>query len=239
MKTDSYDEKKTADRQESNVSFPDKGLETRIGAVTDLYASRKEAAQAAGVGLSTLQRWISGEAMPGFQSIAQLAARQGVSLDWLASGEGAMQRAQDEELDNSIYAFIPLYDARISQGYGAWNEGAKVLTQLAFTRHSLRRKGLEPSQLAAVRVDGDSNEPVLSDGDTVMMDLRRNKLQGEAFYVIRLDHLLYAKRLQRQIDGGIQVLSANPAYSPMMVKPDQLDSLEVIGRVVWAGGWMV
>ncbi|MCS5517649.1 hypothetical protein NWF32_31090 [Pseudomonas qingdaonensis] len=27
-------------------------------------------------------------------------------------------------------------------------------------------------------MDGDSNEPILSDGDTVMVDLSRNVLQG-------------------------------------------------------------
>src|SRR5690606_35260932 len=105
---------------------------------------------------------------------------------------GTEERANSDELD--IYAYIPLYDARISQGHGAWNEGARILAKLAFTRYSLRKKGLEPAQLAAVRVDGDSNEPILSDGDTVMVDLSKNQFQGEGFYVIRLDDLLYAKR---------------------------------------------
>nr|WP_314587087.1 helix-turn-helix transcriptional regulator [uncultured Pseudomonas sp.] len=239
MKSGSYDERKTAGRQQSNVSFPDTGLETRIGALAELYNSRKEAAQAAGIGLSTLQRWITGEAMPAFHSLAQLAAGRGVSLDWLASGRGDMRLVGAQAIDEDTYALIPLYDARISQGHGAWIDGARVLTQLAFTRYSLRRKGLEPDQLAAVRVDGDSNEPVLSDGDTVMMDLSRNALQGEAFYVIRLDDLIYAKRLQRQFDGSIVIISANSAYKEMVVPHDRLDSLQIIGRVVWAGGWMI
>lgn len=190
-----------------------------------------------GLSEGAIRSYLSGETYPTLDRLLQIAVAAGVDPVWLGFGDTGLTAGPIGS--DSTYAFIPLYDARISQGHGAWNEGAKVLTQLAFARNSLRRKGLEPSQLAAVRVDGDSNEPVLSDGDTVMMDLRRNTLQGEAFYVIRLDHLLYAKRLQRQIDGGIQVLSANPAYSPMMVKPDQLDSLEVIGRVVWAGGWMI
>ena len=140
---------------------------------------------------------------------------------------------------NEEYAYIPLYDAYISQGHGAWNEGARILTMLAFTRYSLRKKGLEPKQLAAVRVDGDSNEPELSEGDTVMVDLSRNHFQGEAFYVIRLNDLLYAKRLQREFDGSMSVISANTAYHPVRVPRERLDSLEIVGRVVWAGGWMI
>ena len=51
--------------------------------------------------------------------------------------------------------------------------------------------------------------------------------------------LLFAKRLQREFDGSILVISANPAYRVITVPQNQLNSFEVIGRVVWAGGWMV
>lgn len=224
------------------VSLANTGLETRIAAVANLYETRKQAALTAGVAQSSLSRWIAGEGMPAFDSLAALAEARGVSLDWIATGRGEMRpsgsegagRAPDEE-----YAYIPLYDAYISQGHGTWNEGARILTMLAFTRYSLRKKGLEPKQLAAVRVDGDSNEPELSEGDTVMVDLSRNHFQGEAFYVIRLNDLLYAKRLQRELDGGMSVISANTAYRPVRVPPESLDSLEIVGRVVWAGGWMI
>ncbi|KPA91363.1 putative transcriptional regulator [Pseudomonas asplenii] len=149
--------------------------------------------------------------------------------------EGLPAQADNDD----VYAYVPLYDAYISQGHGAWSEGARILTMLAFTKYSLRKKGLVPSELAAVRVDGDSNEPFMKDGDTVMVDLSRNVIQGEGFYVIRLDDLLYAKRLQRQLDGGVMVISANTAYPPISVSADRLERLQVVGRVVWSGGWMI
>ncbi|MGO0632244.1 S24 family peptidase [Pseudomonas sp. SAR267] len=227
------------------VSLANTGIETRIAAVANLYETRKQAALTAGVAMSSLSRWIAGEGMPAFDSLAALAAARGVSLDWIATGKGEMCLADAEGATgafsepNEDYAYIPLYDAYISQGHGAWNEGARILTMLAFTRYSLRKKGLEPKQLAAVRVDGDSNEPELSEGDTVMVDLSRNHFQGEAFYVIRLNDLLYAKRLQREFDGSMSVISANTAYNPVRVPVERLDSLEIVGRVVWAGGWMI
>ncbi|MBH3449178.1 helix-turn-helix transcriptional regulator [Pseudomonas putida] len=227
------------------VSLADTGIETRIAAVANLYETRKQAALTAGVAMSSLSRWIAGEGMPAFDSLAALAAARGVSLDWIATGKGEMCLADTETPEGvrsasaADYAYIPLYDAYISQGHGAWNEGARVLAMLAFTRYSLRKKGLEPKQLAAVRVDGDSNEPELSEGDTVMVDLSRNHFQGEAFYVIRLNDLLYAKRLQREFDGSMSVISANSAYHPVRIPVERLDSLEIVGRVVWAGGWMI
>lgn len=242
MKSGTYTEKKHPPQGEFAVSFPNSGIETRIATVADLFESRKQAAEAAKVALSSLHRWIAGDGMPAFNSLALLASAVGVSLDWIASGRGEMYASEGvtgQAVDESIYAYVPLYDARISQGHGAWSDGARVLTMLAFTKYSLTKKGLQASQLAAVRVDGDSNEPVLKDGDTVMVDLSRNSIQGEAFYVIRLDDLLYAKRLQRQLDGGVLVISANTAYPAITVPADRLERLQVVGRVVWSGGWMI
>lgn len=135
------------------------------------------------------------------------------------------------------YAFVPLYDAQCSAGHGAWNEGCQVLTYISFTRYSLRKQGLTPEHLSAIRVDGDSMEPVLHSGDTVLVDHTRTTIEGEGIYVVRLDGHLYAKRLQRNFDG-VAVLSANPAYREVVVPRERIDELEIIGRAVWSAGWL-
>jgi phage repressor protein C with HTH and peptisase S24 domain len=172
----------------------------------------------------------------------EIAKAVGVDVGWLVSGEGEERPVGATAvggIDDEQYALIPLYDARCSAGHGSWNEGCRVLTQLAFTRYSLRKKGLEAAQLSAIRVDGDSMEGLLKDGDTVLLDHRRNALEGEAVYVIRLDDHLYAKRLQRQFDGSVHIISQNKAYQVMVVPKERLGELEIIGRVVWSAGWMI
>ncbi|VVN72162.1 putative HTH-type transcriptional regulator [Pseudomonas fluorescens] len=182
---------------------------------------------------------MTGDSEPKASRLVAIAKTACVDIGWLVSGEGSKHPGATLESQQEEYDYVPLYDAHISQGHGAWNEGARILTMLAFTKYSLRKKGLLTEHLAAVRVAGDSNEPVLSDGDTVMVDLRRNQFQGEGFYVIRLDDLLYAKRLQRQLDGGLMIISANSAYQPLTVPGTSLDTLHVVGRIVWSGGWMI
>ncbi|MBA6097458.1 XRE family transcriptional regulator [Pseudomonas juntendi] len=199
-------------------------------------AAARGFARDCGLSEGAIRSYLSGETYPTLDRLSQIATASGVDPMWLAFG--AMNTDSQDTSDDK-YAYIPLYDAYISQGHGAWNEGARILAMLAFTRYSLRKKGLEPKQLAAVRVDGDSNEPELSEGDTVMVDLSRNHFQGEAFYVIRLNDLLYAKRLQREFDGSMSVISVNTAYHPVRVPVENLHSLEIVGRVVWAGGWMI
>ncbi|MGN0925112.1 LexA family transcriptional regulator [Ectopseudomonas mendocina] len=241
----SYEESEPSKEDANSVPFPRAGIGTRIEAIADLFDSRKQAASTAGVAVSTLQRWLAEEGMPAFDSLARLALPKGVSLDWIATGHGSMfgeaqaaapKNRVDEE---DMYAYVPLYDARCSAGSGAWNERCRVLVNLSFTRYSLRKKGLQPAYLACLRVDGDSMVGLLDDGDTVMIDLSRNALEGEGVYVVMLDDHLYAKRLQRQFDGSVRIISHNKEYDPMTVPRERLAELQIIGRVVWAGGWMV
>lgn len=246
--------------ESNSVPNPTDGIGTRIAEVADRLGSRKAAAKAAGVSVSTLNRWTTGESVPVFAGVARLCMSAGVSLDWVAYGDSlakAMHRVHDKvggdsDLDGELtghaferqamdtmsdYAFVPLYDAQCSAGAGAWNDHCRVLTHLSFTRYSLRKQGLTPEHLSAIRVDGDSMEPVLHSGDTVLIDHTRTTIEGEGIYVIRLDDHLYAKRLQRIVDG-VAVISTNKEYERITVPRDRMVELEIIGRAVWAAGWL-
>ncbi|MBP5056378.1 helix-turn-helix domain-containing protein, partial [Pseudomonas chlororaphis] len=180
-------------------------------------------ARNSGLSEGAIRSYLSGETYPTLDRLEQIAKAAGVSAMWLAFGE---EQQPQHVVEDDKYSYVPLYDARCSAGHGSWTEGARVLTHLAFTTYSLRKQGLEPSRLSAIRVDGDSMEGLLSDGDTVLIDHGRNTLEGEAVYVIRLDDHLYAKRLQRQIGGGVAVISTNPAYQTMAVAKESLNDLE-------------
>lgn len=195
-----------------------------------------------GLSEATLRSYLSGDTYPTLDRLMQIALAAKVSPTWLAFGEGEESSGDSEGqpagpalMDD--YAFVPLYDAQCSAGAGAWNDHCRVLTNLSFTRYSLRKQGLTPEHLSAIRVDGDSMEPILHSGDTVLIDHTRTTIEGEGIYVIRLDDHLYAKRLQRNFDG-VSVISENPAYREITVPKERLVELEVIGRAVWAAGWL-
>ena len=237
-------ESELMDNAESGVPNPKHGIGTRIGEVASHFDSRKKAADAAGVSSSTLMRWISGESTPVFQQLGRLVAAAGYSLDWVYNGQGPMKAGYSggDSLTPSLagmedYAFVPLYDAQCSAGDGSWNENSRVLTHLSFTRYSLRKQGLTPDHLSAIRIDGDSMEPVLNSGDTVLIDHTRTAIEGEGIYVLRFEDHLYAKRLQRNFDGVV-IISANKEYAPVTVPSDRLDELQVVGRAVWSAGWL-
>lgn len=189
-----------------------------------------------GLSEATLRSYLSGDTYPTLDRLEMIARAGKVSPTELAFGSSEPNAGTQ---DGDAYAYVPLYDARCSAGNGAWNERSRVLVQLSFTRYSLRKKGLAPADLACLRVDGDSMTGLLEDGDTVMIDQRRNTLEGEGVYVVLLDDHLYAKRLQRQFDGSVLIISHNKEYQPMIVPKDRLAELQIVGRAVWAGGWLI
>ncbi|WP_240915557.1 helix-turn-helix transcriptional regulator [Metapseudomonas otitidis] len=224
----------------SSAAEPESGkfserLREAIGSQSVLAFSKE-----CGISDSLVRKYLGGS-LPGTDNLVLMARAAKVSIAWLAAGEGEKHLGGQaaNSTDDSTYAYVPLYDARCSAGSGAWNERSRVLVSLSFTRYSLRKKGLMPANLACLRVDGDSMTGLLEDGDTVMIDLHRNTLEGEGVYVVMLDDHLYAKRLQRQFDGSVLIISHNAAYKEMVVPKDRLSELHIIGRVVWAGGWMV
>ncbi len=236
MKSDSYSRSEPSELKKPSVPSELESVGTRIEELATRVGGKRELANLSGIHETQLYKYIKGANSPSIAVAVALAQAGNESLDWLLLGKRPAQAAAAEE---DAYAYVPLYDARCSAGSGAWNERSRVLVNLSFTRYSLRKKGLTPSDLACLRVDGDSMTGLLEDGDTVMIDLSRNTLEGEGVYVVMLDDQLYAKRLQRQFDGSVLIISHNKEYQPMTVPKDRLAELHIIGRVVWAGGWMV
>lgn len=65
-------------------------LGNRIRAVADMYASRQDAASAAGCSKQSLDKYMKGEQSPTLKTMFMLAKGAGISLDWLATGDGPM-----------------------------------------------------------------------------------------------------------------------------------------------------
>lgn len=64
------------------------GIGTRIKLAAGRIGSRKSAAYAAGVSEDMLYRYIREKRAPSFGAMAGLTAAAGVSMEWLATGEG-------------------------------------------------------------------------------------------------------------------------------------------------------
>ena len=96
----------------------------------------------------------------------------------------------------------------------------------------LREQGFDPAQLSAIRVEGDSMEATLRDGDEILVDRAPRGLR-DGIHVVRVGEALLVKRLATGRPGVIALVSDNPAYTALDLTPGEV---EVIGRVVWKSG---
>ena len=101
-----------------------------------------------------------------------------------------------------------------------------------FSRRWLREQGLEPALLSSIRVMGDSMDPLLRDGDEILVD-RAPRPFREGVHVVRLGEALHVKLLQAVPPDRLRLISKNAAYEPVEVGMADVD---VVGRVVWKGG---
>lgn len=143
-------------------------------------------------------------------------------------------RGQVFEAGGDEFARIPVYEARFSAGYGAYNEGYEQPSRYySMNMEMLRSFSDAPvSHLLFVKAAGDSMEPLLSSGDWVMVDTRLTRLSVPAIYCfINGDDAVIKHASQNLETGEVTLISENPLYAPQPVADPE--KLLVIGRVVF------
>ncbi|WP_126456695.1 XRE family transcriptional regulator [Sulfuriflexus mobilis] len=230
------------------------GIGTRITATADRVGGKKELAARVGLSESQLHRIVAGDSQAKVETIASMAKAGGVSIEWLATGEGPMMITEIKEQAATYgvktdklgdeYAYIPLYDVRAAAGHGSIVESEQVIDSLAFKQEWLHNElHINPSDLYLIYVQGESMEPTLRAGDVILVDRSDNKASREGIYVLVMDGTLLVKRIQSLPGGRMRISSDNPAYEPFEMEKvwfnadyqDDREGAGVIGRVVWSG----
>ncbi|TRD12239.1 S24 family peptidase [Erythrobacter insulae] len=130
------------------------------------------------------------------------------------------------------YVEVPRLDIGASAGPGAVQTGETMFDAFSFSHRWLAEQGLAGAQLSAITVEGDSMEPLLNDGDEILVD-RSPRPFRDGVHVVRLGDTLMVKRVASAGGGRLALLSQNLAYPPVNVAAEDV---EIIGRVVWKGG---
>ena len=196
--------------------------------------SRANAARAAGVSEDMLYRYMREDSLPSFAAMVGLAHAAGASLEWLATGTGAMLR--DNAKPGPEFVMVPHYGVEAGGESSVAVVPKPGLGTCAFRRDWLLKKGLPPDDLAVIQIAGDSMSPTIRDGALGLVDRRQRSATENGIYILLLDNRLVAKRLQSDFSGGLYVRSDNPAIREHRLTADQITSLKIFGRLIWIGG---
>ncbi len=217
-----------------------------IEARGELDISKAELARRVGVTRATVSMWESGQIESlRDDNLLLLAELLNVSPRWLNSGRGirtvpAAPAGTAIEEPAAHYTFVTrVHGPRLSAGGGriSW-EHEEIDNSHAFRRDWLQRKGLAVKDCRMVSVEGDSMSPFLRSGDVVLVHVADRAIRNGEVYVIAIGDELRVKRLLLRADGSVEIHSDNPApqYAMELIGAEQVERLNVIGRVVWRGG---
>jgi len=136
-----------------------------------------------------------------------------------------------EVIDGLI--MVPKVTARLSAGRGSFEADAEIKGHYAFREDWLHLKG-RPDDMVLMEVSGDSMEPELRNGDTVLINQGQVDVLAGKVYAVGIEDTVVVKQVERR-PGALILRSSNPAYEPMEIdmRGDLADTVRIIGRVIW------
>ncbi len=166
------------------------------------------------------------------QDRAKLARFFGVGEEELREPRENSYDKSPKRRESAEWVEVPRLDLGASAGPGRVAGAEAAFDTFRFSHRWLEEQGLARAQLSAIRVEGDSMEPLLNDGDEILVD-RSPRAFRDGIHVVRLGDTLMVKRVASAGPGRVALLSQNFAYPPVEVAAEEV---EIIGRVVWKGG---
>lgn len=127
---------------------------------------------------------------------------------------------------------IPRYTVKASAGHGEPVLEIDTEGQPNYFRSGWAQKnGYKPDGLFSIVAMGDSMEPTIPNGASLIVHRQTEIVSGRVHVLCRGDEC-YVKRLIRQMDGSILVKSENPDYKDVLISPDDPMPLHIVGLVV-------
>ncbi len=133
------------------------------------------------------------------------------------------------------YSAVPEIDVHASAGPGAWNDDPERHKDMwLFADPVIRHEfGANPENLRMISVDGDSMEPMLSNGDRLLIDVTRKVPAPPGVFAIWDGTALVAKRIEHVPHSDpprVAIESLNPEYPSYERLAEEV---RIAGRAVW------
>jgi Peptidase S24-like len=219
--------RRTTTVEEGPVAFRSEFGE-RVRWLLDLFTSRTEAGDVALVSPEHLPSYISGKTKPPFELIVRLAAEKKVSLQWLATGTGERFLESGEDDAYVAVAVQPEADGPLE---------AAGEPPFLFSREWLGAEIKAPvGGLRMIVQRGNANDPMIRDGDALLVDTSADRIAEDALYIFVRDGRYLARFVETFADGRIALKSRNPDYGMQTLSREEAQKLQVLGRVRWRGG---
>ena len=161
-----------------------------------------------------------------FSNILDFCALKKISINWMLYGQDPSSLI--DSTDKYWIKYFPTI--RVSAGGGAYDfedEFEKLDLPDFFVSIIGGKENVK--NIEAINVTGDSMEPTLNNGNIIFIDKTKQNVSKDGIYAFINENGLFVKRIQRRVDGGLDVISDNKEYPMQIVNKN---GINILGKVV-------
>ena len=161
-----------------------------------------------------------------FSNILDFCALKKISINWMLYGQDPSSLI--DSTDKYWIKYFPTVS--VSAGGGAYDE-ADNYEKLDLPDFFVNVIGGKDNlrNIEAINVTGDSMEPTLNNGNIIFIDKTKNDVSKDGIYAFINENGLFVKRIQKRVDGELDVISDNKEYP---VQITNKTGINVLGKVV-------
>ena len=200
--------------------------------ITELRTSQNmnqtEFAKAVGCSKQSISGYESGAINPSYRILEAICDAFNISMNYFLTAEEKRQELINDHrrtdrlpkgivpIDTIKPHYVPLI-ASVAAGRPLYME----------TNYDCRIEGPNKADYA-LTVEGDSMSPSILNGDVVYIRSQPDVEDGEIAVVI-IDDSITLKHVHH-LDGGLMLTSNNPAYKPMLIKFEEHEYVNILGK---------
>ncbi|NQY21715.1 MAG: LexA family transcriptional regulator [Campylobacteraceae bacterium] len=165
-----------------------------------------------------------------FSNILDFCAVKKISINWLLYGQNP-----DSLVDSTDKYWIKYFPSvAVSAGGGAYDnkDNFEILDVPDYFVNTLGGKE-NLKNIEAINVVGDSMEPTLNTDNIIFIDKSKNASIKDGIYAFTTIHGLFVKRIQKRVDGDLDIISDNKDYPKQILKNTELN---ILGKVTASFG---
>lgn len=179
---------------------------------------------------TTVFNWERGETYPSSLQLEQMA-KIGMDIMYIVTG---VRSSQNTVSENDEFEYIPVFDTEVCAGNGVDAFEHAPIYRHAFRKNWLKFHGFTASNLAIIKIKGDSMEPILTNGEYVVINRESKEPKTGRIFVVRIGTELLAKLIEVQLNGNIVLKSKNSFYDNIVVSEQDMaaSGFEIVGEIV-------
>lgn len=165
-----------------------------------------------------------------YSNILDFCAKKKISINWLLYNQNP-----GSLVDTTDKYWIKYYPSvSVSAGGGAY-ENEEDYESLEVPPYFISMLGGKDNlkNIDAINVVGDSMEPTLNSDNIIFVDKTKNDVARDGIYAFTTNHGLFVKRIQRRVDGNLDIISDNKDYPSQILNKNEI---KILGKVISSFG---